>query len=155
MVWNNYIQKKKKAATEGGDQVSSPPMFTTPSYDPSTTPGRIKPGNLDITNRPNVFNADGTISTMRTGTGTVEIDGKEVAILYPTISPEGKQWTNKEAQANALKDNFGIFDTEDNAQQYDRVFHEDIDKGRFINRGTTFVDNAPLRNFPQGRGPGN
>lgn len=50
-------------------------------------------GNIDLENRPLVYNEDGSISTVKTM--GVNIDNEEV--LIPTISPEGKVLSNEEA----------------------------------------------------------
>lgn len=78
-------------------------------------------GNIDLNNRPKVQNSDGTYSTVRTI--TVEIDGK--TILLPTII-NGKQVSNQEA-VNYYKqtgENLGVFNSEKEANQYDKKMHE-------------------------------
>lgn len=56
-------------------------------------PGMTQAGNIDVNRRPVVRNSDGTISTI--SSISANIDGAEV--LLPTISPDGKRLTDKEA----------------------------------------------------------
>lgn len=78
-------------------------------------------GNINLENRPKVFNEKGQYETVRTITS--EIDGKTV--LLPTII-NGKEVTNKEAVAHYKKtgEHLGVFKTREQADKYDKQLHE-------------------------------
>jgi hypothetical protein len=85
--------------------------------------GQIKPGNIDLNNRPVIKNLDGSISTVRSF--STNIDGNEV--LLPTISPEGENWSNQQAIQNYLTTgkHLGIFSTPEDATEYALKLHKD------------------------------
>lgn len=85
--------------------------------------GLVSQGTIDLASRPIVKNADGSISTVRSITMTMD-DGK--AILIPTVSPDGKILSNDEAVALAKKtgQHLGIFANEANANQYAQSLHQ-------------------------------
>jgi|SRR5882724_1433341 len=85
--------------------------------------GLVEAGNIDLLHRPIVKNADGTISTVRSmsfGEGGHEI-------LVPTVSPEGKILSNKEAVDLYHKTgaHLGKFSTPDAATKYAESLHND------------------------------
>lgn len=53
----------------------------------------IETGNINLNNRPLVFNSDGSISTVRSI--TIEQDGKH--FIIPTLSPSGTQLSEEQA----------------------------------------------------------
>ncbi len=62
-------------------------------YGPTDAPGMLKSGNVNLADRPQVKNADGSISTVRSM--SFEEDGVE--ILVPTVSDDGKILSEREA----------------------------------------------------------
>lgn len=84
-------------------------------------PGLVTAGNIDLTNRPRVQNADGSISTVRSM--SFERDGHE--ILVPTVSADGKILTHDEAiaQYDRTGQHLGIFNDAASATAYAVQLH--------------------------------
>jgi hypothetical protein len=78
-------------------------------------------GNINLENRPKVFNEKGDYETVKTI--TAEFDGKTV--LLPTII-NGKEVSRKKAIEHYKKsgDHLGIFKTKEQADSYDKKLHE-------------------------------
>ncbi|MER9018904.1 hypothetical protein [Mesorhizobium sp. M0898] len=87
-------------------------------------PGLVKPGNIDLSKRPVVKNADGTISTVRSMSFSESEGGPE--ILIPTVSPDGKILSNQDAIKlyRQTGQHLGIFDNPDDATRYAESLHE-------------------------------
>lgn len=98
---------------------SRPPMMTLPGK----TPGMLKPGNIDIANRPVAHNPDGSISTVRSITVT---DDQGHAYLLPTVI-NGKVVSDEAAVAYWKKtgQNLGYFDSEKDADAYSIRLHDE------------------------------
>jgi predicted metal-binding transcription factor (methanogenesis marker protein 9) len=85
--------------------------------------GMAEKGNIDLSKRSVVRNADGSVSTVRSM--SIEEDGKEV--LIPTISDSGKSLSREEAVA-AYKEtgkHLGKFDSVEDANRYAEQLHSD------------------------------
>lgn len=95
----------------------------TVRFAPEEVPGMIEPGNIDLSARPVVRHADGSISTVRSI--SVEVDGKEY--LIPTVSEDGKVLSEDDAvkQFEKTGKHLGVFDSPEDATAYARQLHED------------------------------
>lgn len=81
------------------------------------------PGNIDLTNRPQVHNPDGSTSTVLSM--SFNEDGKE--ILVPRISDDGRVLSNQEAidQYHRTGKHLGIFGSPEEATTYAQQLHQD------------------------------
>lgn len=84
--------------------------------------GLVEKGNIDLTKRPQVKNADGSVSTVRSM--SFEEDGRE--ILVPTVSPDGRLLSDDEA-INLYRQtgqHLGMFKTGKEADAYAEALHQ-------------------------------
>lgn len=86
--------------------------------------GLISPGNIDLDNRPQVRNPDGSISTVRSMSFGTEENGKHVEVLVPTVIGN-RVVSNEEAIQHYRQtgENLGKFDTPENATAYSQALH--------------------------------
>lgn len=87
----------------------------------ATHPGMVEAGNIDLTKRPRVKNADGSISTVRSM--GVNIDGKET--LIPTVVGDAVV-SDDQAVAHYRKtgQHLGRFDSVDSSNSYAEQLHQ-------------------------------
>lgn len=80
-------------------------------------------GNIDLSRRPQVKNADGSISTVRSM--SVNIDHNEV--LLPTVSDDGRIMSDREAVDTYRETgrHLGIFDSPEHATEYALKLHDE------------------------------
>lgn len=86
----------------------------------------VVPGNIDLSVRPVVRNADGSISTVRSM--SFEVNGKEV--LVPTVSDDGRIMSAEEAINMFRKTgrHLGIFNSPEAATAYAERLHQDQER---------------------------
>lgn len=96
-----------------------PPIFLAT---PDQPPGLLQLGNINLMNRPNVINPDGTASSVRSM--SANFDGREV--LIPTVSDEGQIMSDEDAVKYYQKTgrHLGMFDTPENATAYAKMLHD-------------------------------
>ena len=110
----------------------------TVRFAPEEVPGMIEPGNIDLSARPVVRHADGSISTVRSI--SVEMDGKEY--LIPTVSEDGKVLSEDDAVKQGK--HLGVFDSPEDATAYARQLHEDQESLYAPQQGAADVLNQPV-----------
>lgn len=84
--------------------------------------GPVQQGNIDLTSRPRVNNADGTFSTLR----SISIGTDQGEVLIPTIAPDGRQMSQEEAIAEYRRSgkHLGIFRTPEEATDAAKAISE-------------------------------
>ena len=94
----------------------------------------VEPGNIDISNRPKVYNADGTISTEK----SFSIGTDKGEVLIPQVVG-GKMLTKEDALKHykTTGEHLGIFKTIQGANTYAKALHER--QGQYV-KGTTMAD---------------
>lgn len=124
-------------------QTKNEPMYTLNG----DFPGMIRTGNIDIANRPTVKLPDGRIATVRSA--SFNIDGNEV--LLPTVSKDGKLWTEQEAIDNYRKtgENLGVFNSPEAASKYAQALHEQQDAMYVRPNEPPIKDETPIKDEGQ------
>lgn len=115
---SNYQNSKEFKPTTSDER-----MFESwPKSGPSTAPGMVKAGNIDLTKRPIVHRANGEVSSLYSASfGTP--DGE---VLVPLISQDGKVLSIEEAKKQYAKDgkSLGVFKTPAAADEFANFLHE-------------------------------
>ena len=81
------------------------------------TEGLVRPGNIDLSKRVRVRNADGSTSTLRSMSFPYE---GGVEVLVPTMSPKGEPFTQQQAIVHFLRtgQHLGYFASPELATKY-------------------------------------
>jgi len=88
--------------------------------------GLRRDGTVDLYNRPQVVNEDGSVSTVR----SLSFGTDEGEVLVPTVSDDGRIMSDDEAMALYGKTgrSLGVFDTPENATAYAEDLHNQQDR---------------------------
>lgn len=105
-----------RSSLEGSMAVNKPTAGPT-----GVIKGQVESGNIDLEARPQVKNADGSISTVRSM--SFEDDGVEVVV--PTVSPDGRIMSDEEAIEHYRKtgQHLGKFDNPEDATAFAENLH--------------------------------
>lgn len=109
--------------------------------------GMVRPGTIDLTKRPTVRNADGSISTVR----SIGINDGGREMLIPTVSPDGAVLSNDDAVRlyRMSGQHLGEFDSPSASDAYAQQLHEDqarmyrADGGKVMSDDEVFGTAAP------------
>jgi len=116
----------------------SPPMLGAPQPQPNAlaqllmsaqspglnfAPGMMEAGNINLGNRPQVRNPDGSVSTVR----SMSANFGNGETLLPTVSEDGRIMSNEEALAQYRNTgrHLGLFGSIGAADDYAQRLHED------------------------------
>jgi len=101
-------------------------------------PGLLEPGNIDLTNRPIVKNADGSTSTVYSM--SFNDNGREV--LIPRVHDDGYVMSPQQAVTNYYKTrkHLGIFSDPSAATVFAKQLHNNYASGRIKTTPTINID---------------
>ena len=103
---------------------SNQPMYV--AGNPQEIPGLLEMGNIDLASRPTVRNRDGSISTVRSMSIGMNIGGKNVQVLIPTVAEDGSRILSPQEaieQFRQTRHHLGIFDSPQTATNYSINLH--------------------------------
>ncbi len=106
-------------------------------------------GNIDLTNRPNVYNPDGTISTVLSFSFLDEDSTPQYEVLIPSISQEGYVLSENEAidEYRATGKHLGKFTSATAATAYANALHALQEQNITENYFTTTIPNLPVGSY--------
>ncbi len=111
-------------------------------------PAPIRPGNIDLANRPKVRNKDGSISTVL----SMSFGTPDGEVLVPKVSDDGRIMSDREAMDNYYKTgrSLGVFRTPQEADTYAEALHRQQE--RMYTRPATANEAAPILRNAQSTG---
>ncbi|WP_053239603.1 transglycosylase SLT domain-containing protein [Pleomorphomonas koreensis] len=124
------VDQAEAKLQEMSDQVSTDRYMAAPSPE-----GLVQPGNIDLTARPHVQNADGSVSTVR----SMSFGEDGVEVLVPTVSDDGRLLTDDEAidEYHRTGRFLGKFKDADSATAYAEALHQQQASGDAPGRAPT------------------
>lgn len=96
----------------------------------ASSSGLLISGNIDLTNRPQVKNADGTISTLSSVVHGFTDRGRKEYVLLPSISDDGRVLSKEEQIADYKSSgrHLGKFKSIESAEKYSQELHLEQEK---------------------------
>ncbi|HWB17010.1 MAG TPA: hypothetical protein VG538_11445 [Vicinamibacterales bacterium] len=116
---------------------------------PQSITGLIVPGNIDVTQQPQVRNSDGTISTV--DSISIDVGGHEV--LIPRVTPDGRHLTTPQAieEYQRTGRNLGTFKDIPSADAYGEALHESEARRIMADQTTSPTQQTYRFKMPNGR----
>jgi hypothetical protein len=107
--------------------------------------GLLIAGNIDLTNRPRVQNADGSVSTVL----SMSIGTDEGEVLIPRVSDDGRILTEDEAEAQyrSTGRHLGVFRTPEAATAYAQALHDEQAAALAGGAGQSGIQSDQARNL--------
>jgi len=98
-------------------------LLNTDPQETPRAPGMVRPGNINLADRPRVQLPDGSIATVR----SISIGTDQGEVLIPTVSDDGRLLTDEQAieQYRRTGKHLGVFRDAQSADRYAQQLHED------------------------------